>query len=137
MNKYYPKYPRQGFSNRTENYFRTFEAAKRCIEKSFAAGYTSEPYVQLVRETKEDWTILTEWMPAKNRWVSVSEADKNRWVSALEAEAGDREEPATVSGVYGDYRILWGCVGGMHTTHRTSMVCPSCGKEIPLPNPFD
>ena len=41
-------------------------------------------------------------------------------------------EPVTVSGVYGDYRYLWGKLGGAHVCRAIAIVCHQCGAETPI-----
>ena len=55
-----------------------FLKAAEFIESFFAAGYTSEPYVQLVEikkvEGKIRYTVVTEWVPHERRWLTPLQA---------------------------------------------------------------
>jgi hypothetical protein len=75
MAKYYTKFPRVAFKDRAQEvsrsgFYRTEDAARRMIERAYAAGHTGEPYVQLVEETATEYRIVAEWMPGKG-WTDA------------------------------------------------------------------
>jgi hypothetical protein len=76
MTKYWSKFPRQSFETAAprRGFSRTVEAAMGRIEKTYRAGYTQEPYVQLVEETDTHYRVVAEWMPGAWCWVSEYEA---------------------------------------------------------------
>ena len=68
--KFYSKYPRSEFKNPTRNYYRSLEAAKSAIE-TVRPGYTSEPWIQLVRMDDNGWEVVAEWEVQRQQWVSI------------------------------------------------------------------
>ena len=44
--------------------------------------------------------------------------------------------PVTVDGWYGNVRVQWGRVGGVHTSRFVRVRCPICGHEQPGPGPW-
>lgn len=73
--RYWTKLPRQSFESCRPRKGWTTNRAKKVaqIESFYAAGYTNEPYIQLVEETADKYLVIGEWMPGKG-WVSTAEA---------------------------------------------------------------
>ena len=64
--RYWSKFPRQDFdSRRPRSGWTTDMTTKaRQIERAYAPGHTTEPFVQLVEETRTGYRVVAEWMPS-------------------------------------------------------------------------
>lgn len=71
--KYYAKRPADGFAPRTVGYSRSLlKAADRIETESLNS---SEPWLQLVEETKEGWRVVAEYRNHGARgWIGPLEA---------------------------------------------------------------
>ncbi len=66
---YYAKLPRQAFDRPHRGWSRSMEKMAHRIESVYAPGYTSEPFVQLVRYDGAQHEVMAEWMPGQEVWV--------------------------------------------------------------------
>lgn len=78
--RYWTKLPRQDFEETRKRKLKyggwTNDLQKkiRQIERAYAPGYTSEPYIQLVEETEDRMRVIAEWSPHQNGWLGPLQA---------------------------------------------------------------
>ena len=68
--RYWSKFPRQSFEQRRPRRGWTTDMTKkmRQIEECYRPGYTGEPFIQLVEETRDSYRLVAEWTPGKG-WI--------------------------------------------------------------------
>lgn len=73
--RYWSKFPRQSFEGRRPAKGWTTDMAKmaRQIEDTYRSGHTIEPFVQLVEETTDGYSVVAEWMSDRG-WTSPLKA---------------------------------------------------------------